>query len=688
MGASGRKKTSKSRTKGGARRRTSSSPRKSKRRVYKRSPNVLSKMKRGIRRRVNAVKRWRWQAYARASYWVAVLAIWALMGVGGIAFYFAMDLPDTSTLWTVNHRPSITLIDRRGETIATHGLSYGLPVTIEDLPPYVPQAVLAIEDRRFYHHIGIDAIGLARAAVANWQAGRIVQGGSTITQQLAKNLFLTPERNIKRKIQEVMLALWLEQRFTKDQILSLYLNRVYLGAGAYGIDAASTRYFGKTAARVTLSEAALLAGLLKAPSRYSPTNSKRLSQERTELVLDKMVEVGFLTPLERARADQTPPRLAQPSSTKNVNYFVDWIVDQIPDYIGETNADLVVETTLDMNVQRQAEKALELSLARDGKALNVSEGAVLTLSPQGEVRAMIGGRSYRYSQYNRVTQARRQPGSAFKPFVYLSAIEDGLTPQSLVEDAPIRIGNWSPKNFSKTYRGRITLQEALAHSVNTAAVRLAQDVGSSAIVRTAERLGVLSPLTANRSLALGTSEVTMLELVAAYAVFANGGRFVAPHGLTRIATKDGAVLYERENYVQPVILSLGDVAAMNDMLRETVRVGTGRRAQLTGRPVAGKTGTSQDSRDAWFIGYTADLVTGVWVGNDNFSPMKNVTGGRVPAIIWRDIMQPAQAVYAVRDLPGTGASRIARTDRDGNAVSRFFSRVLNGFGPDNVNATP
>ncbi len=661
--------------------------RKSRRRAVKRRP---ARARRGgrlalARKKIRAWRRRfkrRFGAYAQAFYWGAVACLWLFLGIGGVLGLLALDLPDTSSLWDVEQQPSITVLDRSGQVLARRGVSYGLPVALSDLPAALPQAVIAIEDRRFYHHIGIDPIGIFRAFLANSAEGRVVQGGSTITQQLAKNLFLKSERTWKRKIQEMMLAFWLERRFSKDQILSLYLNRVYLGAGAYGVEAAAQRYFGKSATRVTLGEAALLAGLLKAPSRYAPSNNPDLAKARADIVLTRMVEAGFITELQRRHAGDAPPVLARGQATDGIGYFIDWVARRIPALTEGADFDLVIETTLDVAAQARAEKAMGLSLVRDGAALGFSQGALVSLATDGALIAMVGGRSYGQSQFNRAVQARRQPGSAFKPFVYLAALEAGWRPGALIEDAPIRIGDWAPQNFSKTYKGRVTLTEALALSLNSAAVRLAQDVGAGAIINAAHRLGISSDLQATRSLPLGTSEVNLLELVSSYAPFANGGRRAAPYAIVSIRSSEGVVLYTRAPTPGPRVAALADIGAMNDMLGEVMRIGTGRKASLDPRPAAGKTGTSQNSRDAWFVGYTADLVTGVWVGNDDDAPMGRVTGGTAPAIIWKDYMLAMNKDRPLRPLPrGRNPAFIAARDeapQNENALTRFMSRLFGG----------
>lgn len=583
-------------------------------------------------------------------YWLSVLTVWGVIAVLGIVVWYAYDLPDVSKIDAIRKRPSITLLAADGSVFARYGDLYGEAVQVADLPPHLPQAVVAIEDRRFYSHIGLDPIGLARAVVANVRAGGIVQGGSTITQQLAKNAFLTPERTLKRKVQEVLLALWLEANFTKDQILTLYLNRVYLGAGAYGVDAASRRYFGKPASRVNMAEAALLAGLLKAPSRYAPTRNLEASRERAQVVLVSMVDAGFIAPGEAARARQNPAGLAQSQSGgRQYRYFADWIVDRLPDFIGPTDRTLVVETTLAPLVQAAAERSLEKTLSGPGIKVHVGQGAIIALDHDGAVRAMVGGRDYVASQFNRATQARRQPGSAFKPLVYLAGLEAGLKPESRLRDGPVTVDGWSPKNYAEKYRGEVTLTEALAQSINTVAVQVSERAGRRNVADAAIRLGITTDIPSHPSIALGTIEVVPLELASAYVPFANGGRGVLPYGILKIADAEGETLYRRRGAGAGQVISPAHAAAMTRMLRMTIEQGTGRAAKLD-RPAAGKTGTSQDYRDAWFIGYTADLVAAVWLGNDDARPMRGVTGGGLPARTWRNFMLAAHKGNAPREF--------------------------------------
>ena len=595
-------------------------------------------------------------------YWTLVLGLWVAIGIGGLLFYFAMTLPDTSGLYDVAHTPSLSILAADGETLSHRGDLLGGRVALSDLPSYLPEAVIATEDERFYWHFGIDPIGLARAFYQNYRAGTVVQGGSTITQQLAKNVFLKPDRTIQRKIKEMLLAIWLEARYSKDQILTLYLNRVYFGGGAYGVEGASERYFKKSARELTLSEAAMLAGLLKAPSHYSPTNDLALARSRARIVLDNMVRAGYITTAQAAAANAHPASLEGYSASGSINYFVDWVADVLPGFAGEPNTDLVVRTTIDPNMQRAAEEVVAKVMASEGTKVRASQVALVAMTPDGAVRAMVGGRSYAESQFNRAVQARRQPGSAFKPFVYLTAMEHGLTPDTIRVDRPISYGGWSPSNYSGRFDGEMTLRHALAESVNTVAVQVAQEVGVQNIIRTAHRLGIQETLPANLSLALGTCDVNLLELTAAYAAFANGGYGVIPHGIDEVLTRDGDQLYRRSGSGLGNVMTEQALSEMNYMMKTVLQKGTGRKAALEDRPAAGKTGTSQDYRDAWFIGFTHDLVVGVWVGNDNRAPMKKVTGGGLPGTIWHDFMVRTQSGLPVVDLPGTYTPQMAGSE--------------------------
>jgi penicillin-binding protein 1A len=567
--------------------------------------------------------------------------------------YEVTQLPSISALKIPPRPPSVTLVGMDGTTLATRGDGSASKADLKHLPAYLPQAFIAIEDQRFRSHFGIDPIGLGRAVYRNTLAGQVVEGGSTLTQQLAKNLFLTPERSLERKVQEAILALWLEAKFSKDEILELYLNRVYFGSGAYGVQAASQRYFGKPASYVTLGEAAILAGLVKAPSRLAPTRDAEAAEARAQIVLAAMAEQGFITDKEAARAMSMPAAIVAPRREGAAGYVADWVVDQLPELVGKIDKDIIVDTTIDPILQAEAEQALVSELAANGTKYGVSQGAVISLDPRGAVKAMVGGKSYAQSQFNRAIAAKRQPGSAFKPFVYLTAVEMGMTPESLVQDAPIRIKNWTPENFDKKYRGTVTLTEALATSINSVAVRLALDVGPQNVVNTAHRMGITSPLKANASIALGTSEVTPLELATAYTPFANGGYGVTPYVVRRVRRADnGEVLYERRGPGLGQVADLQHLGMMNQMMSETLRIGTAHRAELPGWPAAGKTGTSQDYRDAWFVGYTANLVTAVWLGNDDNSPTKHASGSNLPVAIWSRYMTAAHRGVPVAGLPG------------------------------------
>ncbi len=586
---------------------------------------------------------------------IVLAALWCCIAGMGVIGFFALTLPDTGDLAAVQRKPSITLLANDGSLIATYGDLFGEPLRLKQMPKYLPEAVIATEDRRFYSHFGIDPIGLARAAFANLRAGHVVQGGSTITQQLAKNLFLTPDRTFTRKIQEALLALWLEHKFSKQQILEIYLNRVYLGAGTYGVDAAAHRYFNKSARDVSLYEAAVIAGLLRAPSRFSPANDRERAAKRAQQVLANMADAGFITAAQAQAAARQQTQLAKtPSISRGSRYFADWIVDQINGFSGTQNRDLVVTTTLDPKMQAAGEKSITDTLDRDGEKYEVGQGALVAMTPDGAIRAMVGGDDYADSQFNRATQALRQPGSSFKPIVYLAAVEHGLRPSDHFIDQPIRIGKWTPHNFENKYRGDVTVAEAVALSLNSVAAQVVQRVGVGNVIATARQLGITADLAHDASLALGTSEVTLIELTAAYAPFASGGNGAWPYGIVEIRDAHGGVIYRRDGSGPGRVIDPATAGIMNQLLSGVIAYGTGKAARLD-RPAAGKTGTTQDSRDALFVGYTADLLCGVWFGNDDDSPMKNVTGGTLPARTWHEFMTAATRGMPVRPLPGENA---------------------------------
>jgi penicillin-binding protein 1A len=628
------------------------------------------------------------RSWRRAALWF--LAKWSMVGAiwtGFFALLFlawcAYDLPGPERLNELRRQPSVSLLAADGSMLASYGDLYGDSVRLADLPPYLPAAVLSTEDRRFYSHWGVDLRGIARALYVNLRAGDTVQGGSTITQQVAKNLFLTPERSLHRKGQEMLLALWLERTFTKDEILELYLNRVYFGAGTYGVDAAAKKYFGRSARDVTIYQAAMLAGLLKAPSRFNPFNDKALAQSRAELVIRNMVAAGQLTePKANAISKSAAPAMVAQGKSQIGQHFADWVIDQVSSYVGYADQDLVVQTTLDPALQREAEQTLARVLAEHGAAMKASQGAMVAMRPDGAVVSMVGGTDYRGSQFNRATQAMRQPGSAFKAFVYLAAFENGYTPGNLFVDGPIRIGNWSPGNYDDKYYGNVTLRDAFARSLNSVAVQLSERVGRGKVIDAAHRLGITEPMDNTAAIALGVSETTLLEMTGAYASFANLGNGVWPFGIERITTRDGAVLYERQGSGPGPVASAGAVRKMLDVMGATVEGGTGRKAKLD-RPVYGKTGTSQNFRDAWFIGLTRDLVTGVWVGNDDNAPMDKVTGGTLPVTIWHDFMGPALADTPVADVRRPGADVIAATEispQQDDSDTSWLTQLLTGSG--------
>ncbi len=553
-----------------------------------------------------------------------IAAIWGALAIAVMLLWFARDLPRPDSALAAARRPSLALEDRTGRVFATFGDIVGEPLRLADVPPYLPAAAVAVEDRRFWHHPGIDPIGLARAVWVNLTSGRVTQGGSTITQQVAKNLFLTNARTYRRKVQELLLTLWLEHTFSKREILEIWLNRVYLGSGTWGMDAAARMYFSISARHVSLWQAAMLAGLPRAPSRLNPRSDPRAAAARAREVLTAMAETGAIT-AEQARSAAAqiafPP--APPLAT---GWFADWVADQAQSLAPES-VDTKLVTTLDARLQAVAEARLTALLDGPGAAAGVTQGAAVVLDvATGAVRAMVGGRDYRQSQFNRAALARRQPGSAFKPFVWLAALEQGVRPDDTVLDAPIRIGNWSPVDFERQYLGEITVEEALAQSINTASVRLLQEAGGPrAVAREAARLGIADKLPNNASLALGTGEVGLLELASAYAAFFNGGQRVVPFGIAALEVAPRPA-------IDPDLAEM-----MARMMTAVVTRGTGRTAAVSGHLVAGKTGTTQDYRDAWFIGRFDDEIIGIWLGNDDNRPMKSVQGGGLPARLFHDI---------------------------------------------------
>ncbi|MBF0252123.1 MAG: PBP1A family penicillin-binding protein, partial [Alphaproteobacteria bacterium] len=586
----------------------------------------------------------RWK---RAVYWTAVIGLWGLLALGGAVTYVVWDLPDVDEAIAATRKPTVRLVTLDGREIARRGDRYGQAVLVEHLPPALPHAILSTEDRRFYSHFGIDPIGIARAMWTNIRAGGIRQGGSTLTQQAAKNLFLTPDRTIKRKLQELALALWLEAKFTKDEIFTIYLNRVYFGRGVYGVDAAARYYFDVSPRNLSIYQSAMLAGMLKGPNSYNPFSNLERAKKRAAQVLDNMVAAGHLgdEDAKRALRDAARVRGERTDGGPMAQHFADWAFAQVPDFV-TIDRDLTVFVTIDPAKQRAAERAVERMMKPGGTAdkRGASEAALVALAPDGAVVALVGGRDYGESQYNRVVQAKRQPGSAFKPMVYLAGLDAGLTPETKLTDEPVDVDGWRPSNFKNEFLGPITLTEAMARSVNTVAVKVAERAGRGRVQAVARKLGVTSDLTAAPSLALGVSEMTLLELTAAYGAFATGGDGVWPYAITEIQDAAGKPLYVRSGGGPGRVIPAGHAGAINAMLSAVIDHpdGTGRAAKLD-RPAAGKTGTSQDHRDALFVGYTPDLIAGVWMGNDNGTPMKGVTGGSFPARLWKDFMTAALA---------------------------------------------
>lgn len=586
------------------------------------------------------------------AYFCFTMLLLGGVAVAGIVVYYGQDLGSSST-WEVPQRPpNIRVLASNGQLLTNRGQTGGEAVGIHELPPYVGQAVVASEDRRFYSHFGVDPIGLASVGIEMIRAGGITRGASTITQQVAKNLFLTPDQTLGRKVQEALLAVWLEQNYSKDQILELYLNRVHFGSGSTGIEAAAQTYFGISARNLSLGQAAMLAGILPAPSYYNPRTHPDRAAERQRLALANMVREGYITGQEAQAAAQNMDANITTERVAGTEYYVaDWVESLMNDYLGEVNEDVVVSTTLDWDMQKQAEFVIKEAVASQGEDLDFSQAAFVAMDTEGRVRALVGGVDYSQSSYNRAVTSRRQPGSAFKPFVYLAALQQGYTPDTLMVDEPLDYEGWQPENSNGRYVGPVLLRDALAFSINTVSARLAIDIGPENVVETAYRMGFSTNFQPVPSIALGTQEVSLLELTSAYAPFANGGYGVVPNVITRITTTDGEVLFEETPAGPGRILTDEQVGMMNDMLQTGVQAGTGTRAQLGNWPMAGKTGTTQRNRDALFVGYTASLVGGVWLGNDDDTPTR-VFGGQIPAQIWRDIMAEAHEGLQSAALPG------------------------------------
>ena len=565
----------------------------------------------------------------------------------------APSIDPKKDLYSANRPIAFTFLDADGNVAGRRGAIVGQRLSLGDMPPYLPAAFIAMEDRSFYENDGIDIRGLVRAAWMNLRAGHVVAGGSTITQQTAKIVFLSPKRTFARKYEELIDAAALEKSLSKKQILELYLNRIYLGSGAYGVDGAAHVYFGKSARDLSLSEAAMLATLTRAPSAFSPRRDLAAAQTRAGLVLRAMARTGAITSDQADEAALHPAVISDVRLADARNFFLDTAAEEALKLVGtngEGDTDLIVHTTLEPRLQEAARHALAHTLNAHGRRAHASEGAIVLMKPDGAVSALIGGRDYDSSVFNRATQAKRQPGSAFKPFVYLAALENGLTPWDVREDGPVDINGWTPTNYGGRSYGTVTLADALAHSINTVTAGLAQEVGITSVVDASHRCGITSPLAPNASLALGTSDVTPMELTTAYAVFASGGERVFPHLVTAVEDNAHRMLFERKPVTPDRVIASHVDRDLTGMLYGVVVEGTGRAAALPGRQAAGKTGTTQDYRDAWFVGFTPDYVAGVWVGNDDNSPMRNITGGTLPAAIWKDVMTAAEHGLPARTL--------------------------------------
>ena len=586
-------------------------------------------------------------------------ATFATVFAFGLLAYALPPFSGTGDVWNRGREYAITFTDANGEIIGRRGIRQDDAIALADIPPNLIKAVLATEDARFFDHFGVDVIGTLRAIIQNARANDVVQGGSSLTQQVAKNLFLSPERTMRRKVHEAFLAMWIEARLSKQEILKLYLDRSYLGGGNYGVEAASQYYFGKSVRDVTLPEAAMLAGLFKAPTKYAPHANIEASRARANVVLYRMLDSGFITQGELLQARREPASVIAQSITDSPNWFLDWAYK---DTIALLDAKHItgeyvieVKTSIDMKLQAGAQKIINEEIAGEGERYRFTQAASVTMAPDGAVRAIVGGKDYEDSQFNRATDAERQSGSSFKPFVYLAALLNGYSPTDMVVDSPVSVGGWSPRNYSNKYGGRTTLSNALAHSYNSIPVKLMIDIGRPAIIETAHRVGIRGELETWPPMVLGTSALTLLDLTTGYATFAAGGKLASPYTVLEMRRANGDIIYSRDKDedVQPrQVVPEEKIAELNSMLNAVIKSGTGRRADLGFAPQGGKTGTNQGYRDAWFVGFTAHNVTGVWFGNDDFTPMNEVTGGLIPAPTWKKIMLVAEAGKTPEALAG------------------------------------
>ncbi|MER8430479.1 transglycosylase domain-containing protein [Mesorhizobium caraganae] len=589
---------------------------------------------------------------------IEVLSEGFTMGAGGFVVLLALAMPAfqiTTGDWRSQGDFAVTFLDRYGNEIGQRGIIQRDSVPVDEMPDHVIKAVLATEDRRFFEHYGIDVLGLSRAIFENVRANSVVQGGSSITQQLAKNLFLSNERTLQRKIKEAFLSLWLEANLSKKEILQLYLDRAYMGGGTFGIEAAADFYFGKSVKDLNLAEAAMLAGLFKAPTKYAPHINLPAARARANVVLSNLVDSGFMTEGQVLQARLHPAEIVDRGEQKSPDYYLDWAFDEVKKIAKPGQHSLVAHTTFDANIQKAAEESVEFHLRQFGKEYNVTEGAVVVIETNGAVRAIVGGRDYGASQFNRATKALRQTGSSFKPYVYATAMEHGFTPDSVVSGGPISWGGWSPHNYNGGSAGNVTLITAIAKSINTVPVRLAKDyLGIGPIKAMAESFGVESPLESHKTMVLGTSGMTVMDQATGYSVFAQDGFAGSRHGITQLVTRTGDVVYDfaKDAPAPHRVLSEQALKYMNTMLAAVPAIGTARRAQLPNIVVAGKTGTTQSYRDAWFVGFTGNYTAAVWLGNDDFTPTRNMTGGTLPAMVWQRLMVYAHQNIDLKPIPG------------------------------------
>lgn len=576
----------------------------------------------------------------------------------GLLAYALPPFSGTGDVWNKGRDYAVTFTDANGEIIGRRGIRQDDAIALEDIPPTMIKAVLATEDARFFDHFGVDIIGTMRAILQNARANNVVQGGSSLTQQVAKNLFLSPEKTIRRKVHEAFLSLWIEARLSKEEILKLYLDRSYLGGGNYGIEAAAQYYFGKSVRDINLSESAMLAGLFKAPTKYAPHQNIENARARANVVLYRMLDTGFITQGELLQARREPAQFVAQTNLDSPDWFMDWAYGETLALLEQEKltSDFVIEvkTTVDMKLQVAAQRTLNTVIDTQGPEYKFTQAASVTMTPEGAVKAIVGGRDYVESQFNRATKAERQTGSAFKPFVYLAALLEGYTPDDIILDAPVSVGGWSPGNYSNKYAGRTTLTTALAKSYNSVPVRLMIDIGRPAIIKAAHDVGIQGPLETWPPMVLGTSSLTLMDLTTGFATFAGGGKLAKPYTILEIRRPNGDLIYNRKAHEQPAkqVVPEEKIAELNSMLAAVVKSGTARKADLGYAPQGGKTGTNQSYRDAWYVGFTAHNVTGVWVGNDDFTPMDKVTGGLIPAPTWKQIMDVAEAGLKPESLAG------------------------------------